>query len=72
MDFPERLVEWADIARGVGELVVDEAKLAFRAVFRMPREGLSSHFKEPSVPNPIHLNRWEDEEYQLFDPDEAA
>lgn len=27
----------------------------------------SEHFREPVRPHPIHLNRWENEEYTLFD-----
>lgn len=48
--FPERLIDYGDIARGVVDLGADLARTAFRAVFRMPREGLSSHFVHESEP----------------------
>lgn len=36
-------LSYCDIVRGVGELVVDETKLVFHAIFRMPRsEGYRS------------------------------
>lgn len=63
---------WLDIAKGVGELIIDEGRAVFHALTdQLRNETPSSHFKEPSVPNPIHLNRWEDEEYTLFPPDEV-
>lgn len=57
-----------DIARGVAEIVVDSARrfavsaLHF-ATRQIQHEVPSTHFVEPSKPNPIHLNRWEDLEY---------
>lgn len=57
-------LDWADIARGVGELIVDEGKAVFHALTDQVRHTVpSEHFREPTKPHPIHLNRWEDEEY---------
>lgn len=60
----EKYINTWDVIKGVGEVVVDEARLVLRAVFRMPHE-LSSHGEhftgELERPNPIHLNRYEDE-----------
>lgn len=39
---PPNLINWYDILHGVGELVVDEAKIVFHSVFRMVRP-LTSH-----------------------------
>lgn len=50
MEFPDRVLGWVDIAKGVGELVVDEAKVAFHSIFRMPHQLAThgSHFEEPT------------------------
>lgn len=77
----ERIISTIDVIKGVGELIVDEAKLAFHVVFRMPRsEGYRSDHPKDSpthpefvdVPNPIHLNRYEDEANSDYWPPDAA
>lgn len=58
---------YADILKGVGEIIVDEAKLALHFLTDQLRHATpSEHFREPSKPSPIHLNRWEDEAYESF------
>lgn len=43
-----KIIGWSDIARGVGEVLVDEAKVGLhwlaRQVRHLQHEGLSSHF----------------------------
>lgn len=53
--FPERLVNYGDIARGVVDLVVDSARSAVRGLWslrhQMLYEGRSEHFQHDDVPN---------------------
>lgn len=42
MERKEKIIGAVDVARAVVDLVVDEARLAFHAIFRMPHE-LASH-----------------------------
>lgn len=86
MERKDQFLGFIDIARGVGDLVVDEARLVLRAVFRMPHQ-LASHgdhaFEHPlDIPlEPVtemptlfeRVNRWDSEgRYTDNDGNEAA
>lgn len=59
MNKHEQVIGWMDIARGVGELIVDEAKLLAR--------GLTHQFlhETPSEHHPAHLETREELDHRL-------
>lgn len=66
MERKDQFIGWVDILQGVGELAVDEAKMALQAIFRMPRQ-LASHGDHPfikvtpeNVDTLLPPNRWDD------------
>lgn len=71
-EFPDKLIGWTDIARGVGELIVDEAKDAVRWLARqtqhLQHEGLSEHFQDRGSGPALDRELYDQQEMFYVDP----